>query len=119
MSKKDFHKTYRQFVVYPFRDKGAVERLDGKAHEFVDSNGYRMIKSPDGTKRPVSHIIYAVGISVMNRGYCFSFRHMANHTVSYKNGDKSDCHFSNLVCKPKKEYVKLLKHQYELSKYWK
>lgn len=117
MFKEDYYKIYRQFVVYPFKTNGEVKRLDNKSHEFVEK-GYRIIKDSKGKKHPVSHIIYAVGISLNNKGYCISFHNMKNYTISYKNGNKLDCHFNNLICKPKKKYVNLLKHENELSKYW-
>ena len=117
MSKQNYHKTYRQFVVYPFKDNGVVTRLDGKAHEFIEK-GHRVIKDVRGVKHPISHIIYSVGRSASNGGYCVSFRHMKNFTVRFKNGNKLDCSFVNLSCRPKKKYVTLLKHQDKLSKYW-
>lgn len=116
MSKSEYHKLYRQFVVYPFKENGIVRRIDNKSNEFVD-RGNRTIKDIKGVKHFVSHIIYAVGYST-NNGYCISFRNMKNFTLRFKDGNKLNCNFDNIMCKPKKKFVKLLKHQQELSKYW-
>ncbi len=117
MIKKDLKVFYRKFVVYPFKDFGYVERKDNKTHEFIDSHGYRMIKDTKSIWRPVCHIVYAAGCSVVY-GDCKSYNYMKNVTISYKDGNKLNCNFENLICKIKKDYLKLLQYEKSLAEYW-
>ncbi len=101
MSKENLKIIYRQFIVFPFKEFGVVERKDGKSKEFNDSNGYRIIKDSKGNWHPVSHIIYAAGCRI-NCGRVRSYVEMKNFTISYKDKNKVNCNFDNLICKLKK-----------------
>ena len=118
MKKENFNKTFRQFIIYPFKSKGEVYRLNGNSNEFTDSNGYRFIKDSKGIKRPVSHLVWSVGYSLFY-GYPKSYKQMKNFTIRYKDSDKSNCNFNNLICIPKKQYISKLKKNKDMAEYWK
>jgi len=113
MRKEEFSVIYRGFTVFPFKGKGVVIRKNGSL-DFVDSNGYRMIKDIHGKKHPVSQIIYAVG-SAYPSGYPKTYKFMKNVTVSYRDKDKSNCNYENLKCKVKKKYIKQNKFENEIG----
>lgn len=117
MQKEEFVKTYCQFIIRPFKGKGEVSRLNGNGKEFTDSNGYRFIKDAQGNKHPVSHLIWAVGCSLYYKNIK-SYAYMKNFTIRYKDGDKSNCHYDNLICIPKKSFINKLKKNKEQAKYW-
>jgi len=113
MRKEDFSSKYRGFIVFPFKDKGIVIRENG-TKEFVTSNGYRVIKDIHGKKRMVSQIIYAVG-SAYPSGYPIPYKDMKNAIVSYRDKDKANCHYDNLVYKVKKKHLKQVKFESEVG----
>jgi len=117
VSKTNFKIKYRRFWVQPFVDKGIVVRTYGNANEFTDKNGYRLIKDDVGNKHPISHIIYAAGCAYV-LGYVKSYTNMKNFTIRYKDGDKSNCNFDNLICIPKKVYIQKLKRNKEKAEMW-
>ena len=113
MRREDHMIKYRCWLVYPFRLNGVVFRVDG-GREFMDSNGYRMIKDFSGKRHPVSHIIYAVGVAYPS-GYPKSYKFMKTVTVSYRDKDKSNCNYDNLTCKIKKRIIKQAKFENEIG----
>lgn len=115
MAKEDFFQIYRGFRVYPFKGNGVVERISG-GNEFVDKNGYRTIRDKNNIIRYVSHIIYAVGYPYPSFTP-LSYLKMKNFIISYKDGNRANCNFNNLVCKFKKSYIKKVQFDKELAKY--
>ncbi len=105
MSKENFCLNYRDFIVYPYKNLGVVFRSSGNAKEFLDSNGYRIIKDKKGKKHLISHIIYASGCAFPNK-FPKSYKFMKNVIISYKDKNKLNCNFINLKCKLKKKYIK-------------
>lgn len=106
MKIEEYKKNYRGFEVFPFVGNGIVKRLNG-SQEWIDSNGYRVIRGRSGDKHMVSHIIYAVGIA-FPRNYPRSFQSMKNYIVKYRDGNKLNCNFSNLECVMKRKFKKKL-----------
>ncbi len=116
MSKEDFSKKYRTcFVVYPFKQNGVIEHVEGRK-EIVDKNGYRTIRDQNGVIRSVSHIIYAVGCSYPNFSV-LSYLKMKNVIISYKDGNRANCNFDNLICKYKKSYKDRIQRDRDLARY--
>jgi len=116
MKREEYRKVYRGFEVLPFADNGLVKRLSGEA-ETVDSKGYRTIRGANGKKFMVSHIVYAVG-SGFPKGFSMSISKMKNYIIKYKNGDKTNCNYDNLVCIMKQKYRKQLKREKEIASYF-
>lgn len=116
MQRNEYYKFFRTcFKVFPFKDNGIIEHLNG-SKEFVDKNGYRKIRDANNNVRMVSQIIYAVGCSYPIWGVR-SYQYMKNVTISYKDRNKNNCNFDNLICKTKRSFLKKVKNQKAAANY--
>lgn len=116
MSRETFKKTWRFFEVFPYAGTGIVNRLSGDVKEYVDKNGYRVIRNVRGEKVMISHIIYAVGSNP--RGFPLSYKKLKNFIIKYKDGNKLNCNFDNLICIEKKSYKKRKELEKQLGEFY-
>lgn len=113
MKIEEYKKIYRGFEVLPFAGTGIVKRLNGP-QEWIDSNGYRIIRGRTGDKHMVSNIVWAVG-AAFPRNYPKSFQDMTHYVIKYKDGNKLNCNFNNLNCIMKRSFRKQLEINKEIG----